>query len=155
MNPAPATRPKVLAIASGGGHWVQLMRLRPAFQDCEVVFATVSAGYQGDVGSAGFRVVPDANRWTRLALCKCVLAILWLLIRERPDVVVTTGAAPGFFGVRLGKWLGARTVWIDSVANAEELSLSGRRAGKFVDLWLTQWEHLARPEGPHYRGNVL
>jgi len=25
-------RPKVLGISSGGGHWVQLLRLRPAFE---------------------------------------------------------------------------------------------------------------------------
>jgi len=35
------------------------------------------------------------------------------------------------------------------------LSLSGRRVGPWADLWLTQWEHLARPEGPEYRGSVL
>jgi hypothetical protein len=35
-----ATR-RVLAISSGGGHWVELMRLRPAFQDAIVSYATV------------------------------------------------------------------------------------------------------------------
>ena len=46
-------------------------------------------------------------------------------MRLRPDVVITTGAAPGYFAVRIGKLLGARVVWVDSIANAEELSLSG------------------------------
>ena len=77
------------------------------------------------------------------------------MIKERPDVVVSTGAAPGYFGIRFGKLVGARTIWIDSIANAEELSLSGLKAGKHVDLWLTQWEHLAQQEGPHYHGNVF
>ena len=80
---------------------------------------------------------------------------LGLVFRERPDVVITTGAAPGYFGVRFGKWLGARVVWVDSVANAEELSLSGEKAGTFVDLWLTQWAHLAREGGPECLGSVL
>ena len=78
-----------------------------------------------------------------------------MLLRERPDVVVSTGAAPGFLALRLGKLLRARTIWVDSIANAEELSLSGRRIGPHADLWLTQWEPLARPEGPLYRGAVL
>jgi hypothetical protein len=69
--------------------------------------------------------------------------------------VISTGAAPGYFAVRIGKLFGARTIWVDSVANAEELSLSGKEAGRHVDLWLTQWPHLARPEGPHFKGNVL
>ena len=150
-----ATRPKVLAISSGGGHWVQLLRLRPAFEGCEVVYATVREGYRGDVNGAEFRLIPDSNRWNKLALLRCAAAVFSLLLGERPDVVITTGAAPGYFAVRIGKWLGARVVWVDSVANAEELSLSGRKAGSFVDLWLTQWPHLAGEGGPQCFGSVL
>ena len=146
---------KVLAISSGGGHWVQLLRLRPAFDGCKVVFATVREGYRGDVGEADFYLISDANRWNKLALLRSALVILWLLLKERPDVVISTGAAPGYFGVRLGKWLGARVIWVDSVANAESLSLSGIKAGRFVDLWLTQWPHLTSENGPQWMGSVL
>ncbi len=149
-------RPKVLAISSGGGHWVQLLRLRPAFEGCEVIYATVREGYRVDVGpDVDFRVIPDGNRWNKLRLLRSAAAILWLVLRTRPDVVVTTGAAPGYFGVRFGKWLGARVVWLDSVANAGELSMSGENAGSFVDLWLTQWPHLACERGPQCFGSVL
>ena len=76
------------------------------------------------------------------------------MLRERPDVVVSTGAAPGYLALRCAKLLGARTVWIDSVANVEELSLSGRIASTKADLCLTQWPHLAAgPVG--YEGSVL
>jgi hypothetical protein len=146
---------KVLAISSGGGHWVQLLRLRPAFEGCNVIFATVRAGYRADVGGADFRLISDGNRWNKVALLKSALGILWLLMRERPDVVVSTGAAPGYFAVRFGKWLGARVIWVDSVANAEELSLSGQKAGRFADLWLTQWQHLSSADGPQWMGSVL
>ena len=71
------------------------------------------------------------------------------------SLTITTGVAPGYFAVRIGKWLGARVVWVDSVANAEELSLSGHKAGSFVDLWLTQWPHLAGEGGPQCFGSVL
>ena len=70
-------------------------------------------------------------------------------------MIITTGAAPGYFALRFGKLFGTRTIWIDSMANAEELSKSGQEVGKHADLWLTQWEHLARPGGPHYMGAVL
>lgn len=155
MHAMTGKPPKVLAISSGGGHWIQLLRLRPAFDGCEVTYATVREGYRADVGDAAFRVIRDANRWNKFNLLCCALGVVWLLLRIRPDVVITTGAAPGYFGVRFGKWLGARVVWLDSVANAQELSLSGRKAGAFVDLWLTQWAHLAREDGPAFLGNVL
>jgi hypothetical protein len=70
-------------------------------------------------------------------------------------VVISTGAAPGYFALRFGKRLGARTIWLDSIANVDELSLSGQRAGKYAGLWLTQWQHLATPAGPHFAGAVL
>ena len=146
---------RVLAIASGGGHWVQLQRLRPAFTDQDVAFATVSAMYRGDVGDARFYVVPDATAWDRRELIKLAFAVLSVLLRERPRVVISTGAAPGFFAVVLGKMLGARTIWIDSMANVEEISRSARLVRRFADLWLTQWPHLAREDGPEYRGAVL
>jgi hypothetical protein len=149
-------RPKVLAISSGGGHWIQLLRLRPAFEGCDVTYATVSKGYRVDVGEdADFHVVHSGTRWSKLDLIRSAVEIAVLILWLRPDVVVTTGAAPGFFAVRLGQWLGARGVWLDSVANAGELSLSGRKAGSFVDLWLTQWPALARREGPYFAGSVL
>jgi Oligosaccharide biosynthesis protein Alg14 like len=151
-----AVSPKVMAISSGGGHWVQLLRLRPAFEGCDVVYVTVREGYRSDIGEgADFRLIPDGNRWNKMNLIRSALGVIWLLISIRPDVVVTTGAAPGYFGVRFGKWLGARVVWLDSVANAEELSMSGEKAGSFVDLWLTQWPHLSRPGGPQCYGSVL
>ncbi len=149
------TKPKLLAISSGGGHWTQLLRLRPAFEGCDVTYATVWEGHRGDVGEADFRVIRDANLWRKQNLVVCALGIIWLLMRIRPDIVITTGAAPGYFGVRFGKWIGARVVWVDSVANAQELSMSGQKAGAFVDLWLTQWPHLAREKGPLFMGSVL
>ncbi len=148
-------RPKVLAISSGGGHWVQLMRLRPAFEGCDVTYATVQEGYRSDVGDADFRVVRNGNRWSKTDLILSALGIIRLLLSVKPDVVITTGAAPGFFAVRFGKWLGSRVVWVDSVANAQELSMSGMKAGSFVDLWLTQWPHLAAEGGPRFMGSVL
>ena len=147
---------KVLAISSGGGHWVQLLRLRPAFANCDVVFATVGQGYHANIGTdAEFRLIPDANRWNKLGLLRALFAIFRLVWRERPDVVISTGASPGYFAIRIGNLFGARTIWVDSIANGEELSLSGQKAGPHAALWLTQWSHLARPDGPHYRGSVL
>ena len=148
--------PTVLAISSGGGHWIQLLRLRPAFDGCEVVYATVLEGYRSDLdGDADFRVIPDSNRSNKIDLIRSAWCIFWLICRLRPDVVVSTGAAPGYFGMLFGKLLGSRVIWVDSIANAEELSMSGAKAGAFVDLWLTQGPHLARENGPKYFGDVL
>jgi len=145
---------RVLAVASGGGHWVQLRRVLPAFADMSVVCVTVDSAYGREVEHP-VRVVRDATRWDRWAVFVLAGQMLRLLWRECPDLVVTTGAAPGLFAVLLGRLLGARTIWLDSVANVEELSLSGRIAGRFAHLWLTQWPELAGERGPEYAGAVF
>jgi UDP-N-acetylglucosamine:LPS N-acetylglucosamine transferase len=145
---------RVLAVASSGGHWVQLRRLAPAFVGQDVAYVTTDAGHRPEVGAARFYAVNDANRSNKLALTRCALQIVRVLLRERPSVVVSTGAAPGYLAIRCARLLRARTVWIDSVANVDALSMSGRMASTMTDLCLTQWPHLAG--GPvRYLGAVL
>ena len=146
---------KVMLVASSGGHWVQLNRLYPAFEGMEKIYVTTEERYRSTVDSARFLVVPDASRWNKLKTLWLALVMLKHVLTVRPDIVVSTGAAPGFFALLFGKALGAKTIWLDSIANVDELSMSGRMAGKYADLWFTQWEHLARPEGPFYKGAVL
>ena len=157
VKPAGA-RPRknrILAVSSGGGHWVELIRLVPAFEGHDVAFATVDKAYRIETGSARFYTVRDVTRWNKSRWVQTILKLAWILMRERPDVVISTGALPGYFCLRLAKWSGAKTVWLDSIANVEELSMSGQKIGRHADLWLTQWPHLARPNGPFYRGTVL
>jgi hypothetical protein len=146
---------KILAIASGGGHWIQLLRLRPAFIGADTSFASVSSALSADVKGHRFFSFPDANRQQKLALLLQVLKIAWILARVRPDVIVSTGASCGYVAIRIGRVLGARTLFIDSIANAERLSLSGHMACRHANLMLTQWSHLSSPDGPKYEGSVL
>jgi UDP-N-acetylglucosamine:LPS N-acetylglucosamine transferase len=148
-------RCRVLAVGSGGGHWVQLLRLRPAFANCNTAFVTVHESYRSQVDGHRFYVVPDATRWNKIGLMTTVFKLAWIFLKERPDVVISTGAAPGYAALRLSRFIGARTIWLDSIANVEQLSMSGAKIGRHADLWLTQWEHLARPKGPYYAGTVL
>lgn len=148
-------RIRVLAISSGGGHWVQLLRLRPAFEGSDITYACVRKSYSKDVPGERFVAITDATRWDRWRLLKMLFQVAWLVFFLRPDVVITTGAAPGYAAIRFGKWMRARTIWIDSIANVETMSLSGAKLAKHADLWLTQWPHLAKQEGPRYMGAVI
>ncbi|HZW11195.1 MAG TPA: hypothetical protein VFF69_14935 [Phycisphaerales bacterium] len=149
-------RPRVLAVASGGGHFVQLRRMRPAWEHCETHYLTTLPEYRAELEpGATLHLVNDANRWDKAGVARMALRVLWTLLRLRPDVVVSTGAAPGYFAIRFGKLLGARTIWVDSIANAEELSMTGRMVRRHADLWLTQWPELATTDGPRYEGSVL
>jgi UDP-N-acetylglucosamine:LPS N-acetylglucosamine transferase len=131
------------------------LRLVPAFTNHEIVFVTVVKSYRSHVPGKRFYFVNDANRESKLGLIMLAASLAWIVGRERPDVVVSTGAAPGYFAVLFGHLLGARTIWVDSIANIERLSISGLHVGWCADLWLTQWPDLVRTEGPHYGGTVF
>jgi len=80
---------------------------------------------------------------------------VWKLISTtKPDVIITTGAAPGLMAVIVGKIRNIKTVWIDSIANAEKLSMSGRLATYFSDKVYTQWLHLANDKVV-FSGNII
>ena len=145
---------RVLAIASGGGHFVQLLRLRPAWAAHDVTYATVHASSADEVAPARLLTFRDVSRadWWRLPLTLCDLLVI--LLRVRPQVVVTTGALPGLLALALTKPFGVRRLWVDSIANSEVLSDSGRQAGKVASAVVTQWPQLAQPGVDHW-GSVL
>ncbi len=154
-RPDGGARKRVIAISSSGGHWTELLRLAPALGGHDVTWVTTNPGYRESAPDGAFAHVRDASMWNKKGLVIQLAQIGALMARIRPEVVISTGAAPGYFAIRLGNLIGARTIWLDSIANAEELSLSGRRIGGHADLWLTQWEHLSDSDGPLFRGSVV
>jgi UDP-N-acetylglucosamine:LPS N-acetylglucosamine transferase len=104
--------------------------------------------------TARVHVYPDANKDTPLRLMLCILRMAWIVLRVRPDVVISTGAAGGFLAIRIARLMGARTMFIDSIANARELSISARLALGVADRVLSQWPRVAELTGAEYRGAV-
>ncbi|WP_170252882.1 hypothetical protein [Colwellia echini] len=145
---------KVLAIASGGGHWKQLMLLKPAYDSQTVKYVTTIKGLPEQNNINNFAIVCDSNKNEKLRAIYSFIQMIVIFIRFWPDVVITTGAAPGLLGLILGKLCFKKTIWVDSVANAEQLSLCGKISKKFADVVLTQWEQLA-DDSTQYKGSVF
>ncbi len=131
------------------------MRLRPALEGHAVTYATTIAGLDAQFGVSPCVLIKDASRNEPVSAVRMAFQLAGVIVRVRPQIVISTGAAPGLAALALGKLIGARTIWLDSIANAEKLSMSGQLARRVADLWLTQWPHLATPNGPECRGAVL
>lgn len=149
------TKVDIVAIGSEGGHWEQLMLLSEAFTGMNVLFVTTKRELLDQAKLSNGRVVSDCNRDRPLEMAKCLWQCARLMFSVRPKMVVTTGAAPGLLCLAMGKLTGAKTVWVESFANAEQLSLSGKIARHFASTRVTQWPHLARAGGPVYEGELL
>ena len=145
---------KVVAIASAGGHWIELLRLMPAFAGSKMIFVSTHKSFHESVPGHEYYTVPDASRWNKLKLLYVGLRVAFIIVKTRPDAVISTGAAPGLMGIIAGRLVGSKTIWIDSMANVENISMSGRIALRFASKFYTQWPHLAS-KGITYSGNVL
>lgn len=145
----------ILAVSSSGGHWVQLMRLRPAWDNCTTSYLTTEAAYKNDVTSyaherglqtPAFYTTVLASRWSKLKLLRQLFEVTYVVLRVRPDIIISTGASLGFFAFKIGRLIGAKTIWVDSIANVEQISLTGEKVKNCSDVWLTQWPHLAEKD---------
>lgn len=151
MNTSPK---KILAVASSGGHLVQLLRLKPAFEGYEVEYMSTTEADEDELGGK-LHIVKDANLTDKLKTVKLFFQVLRILIKVRPNYIISTGAAPGFAVMFWGRIMNIHSIWLDSIANSEELSKCGKYAKYVAEVWLTQWPNLSSNTGPKYWGSVL
>ena len=146
---------KVIAVASIGGHWIQLQRIaRPMEEKYEMVYVSNHPKCATMVKGQKFYQTADFSRSDAWKLIPSFFNAVKMIFREKPDAIITTGAAPGLVFLMAGKLLGRKTIWIDSIANAEHLSASGRIASMFASRTYTQWKDLAIGK-IQYAGNVF
>ena len=135
---------KVFAVASIGGHWVQLLRIAKALEkEFDVVYMSTHEKCATMVEGRVYYSMNDFSRWDFYKLFPELLHYIYIICKEKPSIVITTGAAPGLVCLFAAKICGIRTVWIDSIANVEHISFSGRIASKFASRIYTQWPSLA------------
>lgn len=148
---------RVLAAASLGGHWVQLLRIARGLhgRGCEVDYLSThhKCAAMIPAGSRFYRVV-DFSRSDAYRIFQAFWQAWRALRRSRPELVVTTGAAPGLVVLLAARLMGVRAVWVDSIANVERLSMCGRVASHVASACYTQWPELACGR-VKYAGNVL
>ena len=134
---------KICLVASAGGHLSQLLQLADSWNGYDTFCIVTSDLARGKLRKYGkVYIVGECNRQHPSRVIKVLLRCIRIVFRERPQVVISTGAAAGCIGCFIGKLIGAKIVWIDSIANVEKLSLSGRLVRHIADLFLVQWPKL-------------
>lgn len=145
---------KILAVASAGGHVVELLRLQPAFEGHELMYMSTLETYAPAFKGHQYFTVPDFSQWDVYKIPFVGWKMYRIFSRIKPDVVVTTGAAPGVLALFIGKLMGAKTIWVESLCHAEKVSVSGKICKLFADRVYTQWEYLATSKIV-YSGNIM
>jgi len=135
---------KICLAASAGGHLTELLKLADSWQQYEVFYVSTANMVAKKLNRYGpTHVVGECNREHLLRVFLVLFRCVRVIIHERPNVIISTGAAVGCIMCFLGKLLGAKVVWVDSITNVEWISLSGRMVRHIADLFLVQWPELA------------
>lgn len=134
---------KVCLVGSSGGHLTHLYMLKPFWKNKERFWVTFD---KQDARSLleGEKLYPcyyPTNRSLKALIINTFLAIK-VLRRERPDVIISSGAAvavPFFF---LGKLFGAKTVYIEVFDRIDKPTITGKLVYPVTDRFIVEWEEM-------------
>lgn len=146
-----------MLVCSPGGHIQQMLALEPAWRGFERSWVTLPGADTAQllVDEEVTLGASPTNRNLKNLLRNTVLA--WRLVRRcRPDVILSTGAGLSVPFFLVGKLLGIRLVYVESVTRTESLSLSGRLVYPLADRFFVQWPRPAeRYRRAEYAGGIL
>jgi len=143
---SPADRLRICLAAAPGGHLEELLRLRPAYEAFAHFLVTNRTGIRGDLPIARTYHVPDYGRGGRvrrtLALTTLFARSFLIYLRERPNVVLTTGPATGLPLALLVRLRGGLVIFIECSAQVVTPSRSGLQFRRIADHFFIQWPAL-------------
>jgi UDP-N-acetylglucosamine:LPS N-acetylglucosamine transferase len=149
---------KLCLVCSHGGHMVQMTRLLDAINDFNYFFITFKSEGTNHLENAYFVKFEGWDTRGKLLLIKTILISFKILIKEKPNIIITTGA--GEIAVPfcyVGKLLGIRIIYIESFSRITTPSAAGRLIYPIADLFLVQWNSLLKKYGrkAKYWGQVI
>ena len=100
---------KILMVASSGGHLEEALALKPLKEKYNTVLITEKTNYKVNYWQDSLYLMPQVNRKEIKSLLQyffCIFKTIWILIKEKPDVVLSTGAMIAFPALFFGKIFG-------------------------------------------------
>jgi len=134
---------KICLVGSSGGHLTHLYMLKPFWQEHERFWVTFD---KADAQSLlqGEKMYPcyfPTNRNVKNLIRNTFLA--WKVLRkEKPDLIISSGAAVAVPFFYLGKLFGAKTAYLEVFDRIDKSTLTGKLVQPVADLFVVQWEEM-------------
>jgi beta-1,4-N-acetylglucosaminyltransferase len=140
---------KLLLISSIGGHLTQLLQLEPLFKQYDYHLVTEKSGITKELKKkhpVSFLVYGARNYLFRylFKFSFNIIKSLFIFLKERPDVVITTGTHTAVPMCYIAKLFRKKVVYIESFAKSTSPNLAGRMVYPIADLFLVQWESMLK-----------
>lgn len=136
---------KVCLVGSSGGHLTHLYMLKLFWQNKERFWVTFD---KADAKSLleGEKMYPcyyPTNRNIKNLIKNTIVA--WkILNKERPDIIISTGAAVAVPFFYLGKILGAKTIYIEVFDRIDASTMTGKLVYPIADKFIVEWEEMRK-----------
>ncbi len=124
---------------------MQARQLAAAYEEYDHFYFTFKGGVVDEMNKTSrIRAIPNIVKHNPLSwIIGAVLSAHAVLV-ERPDVVISTGAGIVVFFCIFAKLLGAKLIFIESMARIEKPTLTARFLYPFADLFIVQWPNLLK-----------
>ena len=134
---------KVIFISSMGGHLTELMQLKSIFKDYD--YKLVTEKHKSTVGlKARYKSNKDHMLRYIWVLPYNVIKSLILFLKFKPDVIVTTGAHTCVAMCYIAKIFKKKVIYIESFANIETKTLTGKLIYPIADVFVVQWHSMLK-----------
>ena len=139
---------KVAFIASSGGHLEQVLRLRPLFEKYDSFLITEKTPYAVSYPCERRYTLAQINRHELLFPLKLIVnafSAFRIFLKERPDVVISTGALAAVPFCLISKLLfRKKLIFIESFAKVTSPTITGKLLYRFADRFYVQWEPMLK-----------
>ena len=136
---------KVCFAASTGGHFEQLLMLRPLMERYDSFVITEQTQYKAEVKGQKMYYMKMVNRkeasFLPRMLVNCFRS-LKIYLKEKPDAVICTGVLAMIPMCLIAKLAGKKLIYIESFAKVTSPTLTGKLLYKFADQFYVQWEQM-------------
>ena len=140
---------KVMFISSMGGHLTELMQLKSIFKDYDYKIVTekhkstigLKARYKSKIDYLLTGTKDHIFRYMFVFPINIIKSFI-LFLKFKPDVIVTTGAHTCVPMCYIAKIFGRKIIYIETFANMETRTLTGRLIYPIANLFIVQWESM-------------
>lgn len=143
---------KVCFCSSSGGHFEQLLMLKPLMEKYDSSILTEKTKYRNQASDnqndfSHVFLLPQVNRTEFLWFIKLLWTSaksLYVYLKLRPQVVVCTGALSMIPFSLIAKIGGAKLIYIESFAKVSSPTITGKVLYRFTDRFYVQWESMLK-----------
>jgi beta-1,4-N-acetylglucosaminyltransferase len=150
---------KVALVSSTGGHFSELLQLVPGVEDFKYFIVTEENSTSGSIGEKHpvhfLKQQERKDFFFFNVFLNNIYRSFRILMKEKPDVIISTGAGATVPICLLGKLLRKRIIFIESFAKVNSPTMTGRIVYRFSDKFYIQWQELEKfyPKA-EYRGKI-